>query len=60
MHEKHIGGHPEWAEGNLLIGRDGNRQILYDVDTQTVAGQIGDAKMFPRPEGDIALSPDGD
>ena len=65
LHEKHIGGHPEWAEGSLLIGvekgtgRDADRQILYDVDTQHIVGQLGDVTMFPKPEGDIALSPDG-
>ena len=31
LHEMHIGGHPEWAEGDLLIGRQGEKQILYDV-----------------------------
>jgi hypothetical protein len=54
-----IGGHPEWAEGSLLIGRQGKKQILYDVATKTVVGQWGDPEIFPDPEGDIALSPDG-
>jgi hypothetical protein len=41
MHEIHIGGHPEWGEGNILIGSDRNkdkskiRQILYNVDTKS-------------------------
>jgi len=59
MHEQHIGGHPEWAEGNLLIGRQGNKQILYDVDKKKVVGQLGTPEIFPDPEGDISLSPDG-
>ncbi len=65
LHSKHIGGHPEWAEGGILIGRaksndrKPDKQIYYDVDTQKVIGQLGDAKMFPRPGGDVALSPDG-
>ncbi len=65
LHEQHIGGHPEWAEGSLLIGiekskgRDSDKQILYNVDTKNIVGQLGDARMFPKPEGDIALSPDG-
>ena len=55
----HIGGHPEWAEGNLLIGREDDRQILYDVTQKKVVGQWGTPDMFPKPEGDIALSPTG-
>ena len=58
-HEQHIGGHPEWAEGSLLIGRQGNKQIFYDVDTKKVVKQLGTPEIFPNPEGDIALSPDG-
>jgi hypothetical protein len=54
-----IGGHPEWAEGSLLIGRQGRNQILYDVDKKKVVGQLGSPEIFPDPEGDISLSPDG-
>ncbi|MHC4117223.1 MAG: hypothetical protein ACYSWO_06915 [Planctomycetota bacterium] len=60
LHEQFIGGHPEWAEGNLLIGRHGKNQILYDVDTKKVVGQLGTPEIFPNPEGDISLSPGGD
>jgi hypothetical protein len=65
LHDKHIGGHPEWAEGSLLIGiekgkgRGPDKQILYNVDTREIVGQLGDSKVFPKPEGDVALSPDG-
>ena len=59
LHEINIGGHPEWAEGSLLIGRQGKKQILYDVDTEKVVGQLGNPEMFPDPEGDISLSPYG-
>lgn len=59
-HDMHIGGHPEWAENSLLIGRQGNKQIFYDVDKKTVVGQLGAPEIFPNPEGDISLSPDGD
>ena len=55
----HIGGHPEWAEGSVMIGRKGKKQILYDVDKSEIVGQIGTPELFPDPEGDIALSPDG-
>jgi len=59
LHEMHIGGHPEWAEGSLLIGRQGKNQILYDVDKKKVVGQLGTPEIFPKPEGDISLSPSG-
>ena len=54
-----IGGHPEWAEGSLLIGRQGRNQILYDVDQKKVVKKWGSPEIFPDPEGDIALSPNG-
>ena len=60
LHETHIGGHPEWAEGNLLIGRQGENQILYDVDRQVTVGRLGTPEIFPNPEGDISLSPSGE
>ncbi|MCF8378463.1 MAG: hypothetical protein K9H49_02730 [Bacteroidales bacterium] len=59
LHETHIGGHPEWAEGSLLIGRQGKEQILYDVDAKKIIGQLGNPEIFPNPEGDISLFPDG-
>ena len=40
LHEQFIGGHPEWAEGNLVIGREGNRQVLYDVEKRRIVGQL--------------------
>ena len=59
MHETHIGGHPEWAEDHLLIGRWKGDQILYDVDRQEIVGKLGTPDIFPKPEGDVSLSPDG-
>ncbi len=59
LHETHIGGHPEWAEDHLLIGRKGDNQILYDVDRQRIVGELGTPEIFPEPEGDISLSPNG-
>ena len=65
LHERHIGGHPEWDAENILIGSerndgpDNDRQILYNVDTKQVIGQLGTPAIFPRPEGDVSLSPDG-
>ena len=60
LHEQFIGGHPEWAEGNLVIGRGGNKQVLYDVEKKRIVGQLGTPEMFPQPEGDISLSPNGE
>ena len=57
--QRHIGGHPEWDYGRRMIGREGDRQILFDTDRQLVVGQLGTPELFPDPEGDIALSPDG-
>lgn len=57
--KRHIGGHPEWDYGHRLIGREGDRQVLFDTDRQQILGQLGSPEVFPDPEGDIALSPDG-
>jgi len=59
MHEKHIGGHPEWAEGHTVIGSYDKKQVLYDTDSKSIVGTLGDETIFPRPGGDVALSPDG-
>lgn len=56
---QHIGGHPEWDEGCVVIGRDGDDQIRYDVVKKKIVGKIGSPELFPQPEGDIALSTDG-
>jgi hypothetical protein len=55
----HLGGHPEWDEGAVMIGRRGPDQVLYDVERQDYVGTLGTPALFPDPEGDIALSPDG-
>ncbi|MEZ5404248.1 MAG: hypothetical protein R2729_31505 [Bryobacteraceae bacterium] len=59
VHARHIGGHPEWENGSRIVGIDGGRQILYDVDAKTIVGQIGTPEKIPEPEGDCAVSPDG-
>ena len=59
MHDIFIGGHPEWAEDTLVIGRLKKDQVLYDVDKQKIVGKLGTPEIFPNPEGDISLSPDG-
>lgn len=60
LHEQFIGGHPEWDENNILIGREGDKQIYYDLEKKKIVGQMGTPKMFPKPEGDISLSPSGE
>lgn len=57
--KQHIGGHPEWDFGHQMIGSLNRRQTLYDVDKQEITGTLGDENIFPQPEGDVALSPDG-
>lgn len=59
LHDVHIGGHPEWADDTQLIGRQGPHQVLYDVIERRITGTLGTPEIFPNPEGDIALSPDG-
>ncbi|MHC4742542.1 MAG: hypothetical protein ACYS8Z_11560 [Planctomycetota bacterium] len=60
LHDQFVGGHPEWAEGNLIIGREGDKQVYYDIEKKRIVGQMGTPEMFPKPEGDISLSPGGD
>lgn len=55
-----IGGHPEWLDGQRLIGVLGNEQVIYDCEEMQVVGKLGDPKLFPKPGDDIALSPSGE
>jgi hypothetical protein len=54
-----IGGHPEWLDGQRLIGTIGDQQVIYDCESMKVVGTLGDKRLFPKPGDDIALSPDG-
>lgn len=56
----HFGGHPEWLDDRRVIGRDGDRQAVYDVLDGRFVRSLGGPEVFPDPEGDIALSPGGD
>ena len=58
-HTTLLGGHPEWAEDNLIISENNKRQVLYDVRKQMIIGQLGSQDIFPKPGGDISLSIDG-
>ena len=57
--ETFIGGHPDWETGHRMIGQIDARQVIYDTDAQKVAGQLGTPEIFPKPGGDVALSPNG-
>ncbi|MHC4147523.1 MAG: hypothetical protein ACYSUD_22505 [Planctomycetota bacterium] len=57
-HSTFIGGHPEWGRGNRIIGQQGDRQVLYDVDKKEIVGRIATPEIIPKPGGDISLSPD--
>ncbi|UCG49164.1 MAG: hypothetical protein JSU94_05145 [Phycisphaerales bacterium] len=56
---EYTGGHPEWAEGSRVIGRKGERQVIYDVERREIVGQIATPEVIEKPGGDISLSPDG-
>jgi hypothetical protein len=60
MAHEYIGGHPEWDEGSVVIGAKGRRQVRYDVEKQSIIGQIGTDDDFVSPGGDISLSPDAE
>lgn len=55
---KHLGGHPEWDNDDILICSDGNKQIRYDVVDRKIVDSIGDSSTFFDPGGDIARTPD--
>ncbi len=63
-HSQFVGGHPEWDEGNVIIGSAPDetgaiRQVRYDVDKKEIIEYMGNPEIFPNPEGDISLSPNG-
>jgi hypothetical protein len=57
-HKIFIGGHPEWGLDSQVIGQQGDRQVLYDVDKKEIVGQIGTPEIIPKPGADISFSPD--
>lgn len=58
-HETFIGGHPEWEWGPRIIGSFEGRQVVYDTGRRRIAESLGGSDVFPNPEGDVSLSPDG-
>ena len=61
LHSTSIGGHPEWAKGNQIIGENQGRQAIYDVSKKRILENklIGDKTILPKPGGDVSLSPNG-
>jgi hypothetical protein len=59
QHETFIGGHPEWEWGPRLIGSFERRQVVYDTQQKEIVESLGGKEVFPNPEGDVSLSPDG-
>jgi hypothetical protein len=55
-----IGGHPEWERGSRMIGAVDGKLVLYDTATQQVVEQLAPPEIVRDPEGDTALSSDGD
>ncbi len=58
-HDTFIGGHPEWEWGSRIIGSHDGKQVIYDIAQKKVVDSLGGKDVFPNPEGDVALSPDG-
>jgi hypothetical protein len=58
-HQTFIGGHPEWAWGPQIIGSHEGRQVVYDTARRQIVESLGGKDIFPNPEGDVTLSPDG-
>ena len=54
-----IGGHPEWESGHRMIGQIGAAASDLRRRPQQVVARLGTPKIFPKPGGDVALSPDG-
>ena len=56
--QQFIGGHPEWESARRVIGADGPRQVVYDIDARRIVSTLGTPELFPQPGAEIALSPD--
>ena len=62
VHQTSVGGHPEWGRGDTIIGARDGHQVVYDVVKQRLLPEstLGTPEIFPVPEGDVSLSPDGE
>ncbi|MFP6581161.1 MAG: hypothetical protein VCD00_01250 [Candidatus Hydrogenedentota bacterium] len=59
IHKVCPGGHPEWLSDSTVISGGKVGQFTYDAARQAGGQILGNDKIFPDPEGDIALSPNG-
>ena len=55
-----IGGHPEWDFGSKMLGSYEGKLVIYDTLAQEIRGSLGGPGVFADPEGDTALSHDGE
>ena len=55
-----IGGHPEWDFDSKMIGAVDGKLVLYDTKTRQVVDTVAPPEIVRHPEGDTALSYDGD
>ena len=55
-----IGGHPEWVDDVRMMGNVDGELVFYDTDAMEVIGPVAAPGVFPDPENDVALSPDGE
>ncbi len=55
-----IGGHPEWDFGSKMLGSYEKKLVVHDTLAQEIAGSLGGPEVFADPEGDTALSHDGE
>ena len=39
-HKQFVGGHPEWDRGNVVIGREGDKQTRYDTEIKKIVEQL--------------------
>ena len=55
-----IGGHPEWDFGSKMLGSYDDKLVVYDTLEQEIVDSLGGPEVFADPEGDTALSGDGE
>jgi len=55
-----IGGHPEWDFGSRMLGSYEDKLVVYDTAEQEIVDSLGGPETFADPEGDTALSHDGE
>mgnify|MGYP001259185163 FL=1 len=46
--------------GTQIIGSSNQQQVIYDILDRKIVSTLGNSDIFPKPEGDVSLSPDGE